>query len=271
VTGPPGVVPPILVYHKVDTRFELGFTQVEPRVFRRQVETLARAGHRTLGSAQLAERLAGSPCPGDPADLVVTFDDGYAGLARHAFPVLADHGWRALVFVISDYVGRENTWDVQYGWRRFAHLDWDDLARWQERGIEVHSHGATHARLTWVSDAQVADELGRSRETIAQRLGRAPSAVSYPFGSVDGRVRALAVQAGYRLGFAGPSEPGADALALRRRPVYAWDRFATPLVLGESSLSGAGIGLARIASGCAVGTAVIQRALGRRYGRGARG
>ena len=49
-------VPPILCYHKVDTRFELGFTQLEPRVFRRQMETLARLGYRTLGSAELLRR-----------------------------------------------------------------------------------------------------------------------------------------------------------------------------------------------------------------------
>jgi peptidoglycan/xylan/chitin deacetylase (PgdA/CDA1 family) len=270
VTGSPDVVPPILCYHKVDTRFELGFTQIEPRVFRRQVETLARAGYRSLGSGELGERLAAPPWPGQGAELIFTFDDGYAGLARHAFPVLAEHGYRALVFVISDYVGRDNRWDVQYGWRRFAHLDWDELARWQERGIEVHSHGATHARLTWLPDAQVADELGRSREAIAGRLGRSPVGISYPFGSVNARVRGLAELAGYRLGFAGPSQPGADPLALRRRPVYGWDRFATPLVLGGSPLSGVGLGLARFTSACAVGTAAIQRLLGRRY-RPARG
>jgi peptidoglycan/xylan/chitin deacetylase (PgdA/CDA1 family) len=270
VSGRPGSVPPILCYHKIDTRFELGFTQIEPRVFRRQVETLAAAGYRTLGSAELLKRLAAPAPPGQAPELVFTFDDGYAGLARHAFPILAAHGYCALVFVISDYVGRDNTWDVQYGWRRFAHLGWDDLARWQEQGIEVHSHGATHARLTWLSEAQAADELGRSRETIAKRMGQAPAGISYPFSSVNARVRALAEQAGYRLGFAGPSQRGRDALALPRRPVYGWDRSGMPLVLGGSALSGIGLGLARFTSRCAVGTAAIQRALGRRYGRARR-
>lgn len=259
------MLPPILCYHKIDTRFELGFTRVEPRVFRRQVEALARAGYRTLGSAELLERLAANAGTVERPELVLTFDDGYAGLAHHAFPVLADHGFGALVFVISDYVGRDNDWDVQYGWRRFAHLDWDDLARWQERGIEVHSHGTTHARLTWLSDGQVVEELGRSREAIGRRLGRPPDGVCYPFGSVDARVRALAAEAGYRLGFAGPSGRSGDALALPRLPVYGWDRSSLPLVLGGSPLSGVGLGLARFTNRCAVGTAMIQRALGRRY------
>ena len=265
-----GAVPPILAYHKVDTRFELGFTQLEPRVFRRQMEVLARRGFRSLGAAELAAALGRVARGGNGAapEVVVTFDDGYASAGRHAFPILADLGLRALVFVITDYVGRENTWDVQYGWRRFAHLDWDELGRWRERGIEVHSHGATHARLTWLPEAQAADELGRSRETIAARLGAAPEGIAYPFASADARVRALAVRAGYTLGFGGPSAAGADPMHLPRRPVYGWDRFDVPLVMGESPLSRLGMGLARFTNRCAVGTAAIQRLLGRRYAAG---
>lgn len=256
--------PPILSYHKIDTRFELGFTQLEPRVFRRQVETLARLGYRSLGSADLL-----APTTHDaPRTVVFSFDDGYAGLAEHAFPVLADHGFTALVFVITDYVGAENRWDVQYGWRRFRHLDWDELGHWQGRGIEVHSHTATHALLTWVSDAEAAEELGRSREAIHARLGSAPAGISYPFGSADARVRGLARDAGYTLGFAGPNGNGAgDLLMLERWPVYGWDRFDLPLVLGVGALSPLGRALARLTNRCAVGTAAIQRALGRRYPR----
>lgn len=260
----------ILSYHKIETRFELGFTQLEPRVFRRQVETLARLGYRSLGSAELLEAIAAPDSPSSPPSpplVVFTFDDGYELLAEHAFPVLADHGFTALVFVITDFVGGENTWDVQYGWRRFRHLSWDDLGRWQERGIEVHSHTVTHARLTWLPDDAITDELGRSREAIARRLGRAPPGVSYPFGSADARVRRLAATVGYALGFRGPNGNGGhDPLMLERWPVYGWDRFDVPLVLRDGGLGSVGRALARFTNRCAVGTAVIQRALGRRYG-----
>jgi peptidoglycan/xylan/chitin deacetylase (PgdA/CDA1 family) len=262
-------IPPILGYHKIDSRFELGFTQLGPRTFRRQIEALARAGYRTLGSAELAETLRPqSPRTTHdvPRTIVLTFDDGYAALAEHAFPVLVDHGFTALLFVITDFVGRENTWDVQYGWRRFYHLSWDELARWRERGIEVHSHGATHARLTWLKGAEATDELGRSREAIASRLGEAPRAIGYPFGAVDDRVRRLATAAGYTLGFGGPVGAAAsDAMLLERRIVYAWDRGGIPFVLRDGGLGALARGLARTTNRCAVGTAAIQRLLGRRY------
>jgi peptidoglycan/xylan/chitin deacetylase (PgdA/CDA1 family) len=179
--------------------------------------------------------------------------------------VLADLGLRALVFVITDYVGMENTWDVQYGWRRFRHLSWEQLGHWQERGIEVHAHGATHARLTWLSDAQVTEELERSREAIRSRLGTAPSGVGYPFGAADERVCALAVRAGFGLGFAGPSAPASDPMLLPRLPVYQWDRAGVPFVLHPGGLGPLARGVARLTNRIAVGTAVFQRALGRRY------
>lgn len=254
-------VPPVLCYHKVDARLELGVTRLGPSHFRRQVETLAALGFRTLG----AEELLAAPGQDRGAPLVITFDDGYAGLERYAFPVLADHGLRAMVFVISDYVGRDNAWDVRYGGQVFHHLDWDVLGRWQERGIEVHAHGASHGRLTWMSDLAVADDLGRAREAIRRRLGREASAIAYPFGAVDARVRRLALEAGFTVGFAGPIGGADDVLRLPRLPVYPWDRAGVPFVMQAGALGALARWGGRTTNRIAVTTALIQRLLGTRY------
>ncbi len=262
------MIPPILCYHKVDTRLELGFTRLGPRAFRRQIDGLAKAGYRGIGSAELAEGLRSGlfrHSPHASREVVITFDDAYSGLDSHALPVLADHGFKALLFVITDFVGRENTWDVQYGWQRFHHLDWDQLGRWSEKGMEVQSHGRTHARMTWQTDAQVADEMESSREKIVRQLGKAPTAISYPFGAADARVRAHAVNAGYTLGFGGPRQDGVDPLLLPRQPVYPWDLGDVPFVLREDALGEAARGVARFTNACAVGTAFFQKVLRRRY------
>lgn len=259
------MTPPILCYHKIDTRLELGFTRLGPRAFRRHVESLARAGYSGVGSQALLPR----PTAHTPRPVVFSFDDGYAGLAEHAFPVLVDHGFTALAFVVTDFVGRENTWDVQYGWQSFRHLDWDELGRWRERGIEVHAHGARHARLTWLGDDEAADELGRAREAIARHLGAAPAGISYAYGAVDERVARLAREAGYTLGFAGPSTgTPADPMRLPRLSVYAWDAGDIPFVLRDDSLGEAARSVARFTNRCSVGTAVFQRMLGRAYTKG---
>ena len=248
------MTPPILCYHKIDTRFELGVTQLGPRVFRRQMQALVAGGYTAVGAAALVEP------PRDEAHTVVlTFDDGYAALAEYAFPVLAELGLTALAFVITDYVGRENRWDVRYGGRWFRHLDWDQLGAWRERGIEVHAHGASHRRLTWLSSGEAADDLGRAREAIATRLGRAPLGICYPFGAVDERVRALAAQAGYRVGFAGARAAGGDPMRLRRDPVYGWDMFSPPLGLRQSMMGALARATARLAGRFAVVTSAIKQ------------
>jgi len=218
--------------------------------------TLARAGWKTLTLDQFAERLR----PGHSAlrtphsAFLLTFDDGYASLAEHVYPILADVGFTATTFLITDYVGRLNTWDVRYTWHRLAHLDWDTIGRWRARGFDFASHTASHQRLTWLSDAQAAAELERSRETLRRRLGlEAARAVAYPFGARDERIERLANAVGYELGFGGVHGNG-SRLALARLPVYLWDVGRVPLGLRGGVVALAGRVAAHLANRCAIGT-----------------
>ncbi|MDQ3697113.1 MAG: polysaccharide deacetylase family protein, partial [Gemmatimonadota bacterium] len=196
---------------------------------------------------------------GGARELAITFDDAYRGLRDHAFPILRAHGFSATCFVITDYAGRLNRWDVAYGGRRFAHLAWRDIAAWCGRGIEFASHTATHPRLTWLDDLAVMRELERSRAALATVLGDPPAAVSYPFGAVRERERTLAHAAGYRAGFGLAGRWAGDAMRITRLPVYVW----SPPVPGVGPLGPLEWLGARGANRCAVGTSVI-RAVGRR-------
>ncbi len=250
------MAPPVLCYHRIGGPLELGVTRVGRSVFERQMRTLAEAGWQTLTLAEFA----GLRTPyRAPRTVLLSFDDGYASLAGHAYPVLADLGFTATTFLITDFVGRQNTWDVRYTWRRLAHLDWAEIDAWRARGFDFASHGATHQRLTWLSDAAAADDLARSREALVRRLGAsAGKAVAYPFGAVDGRVQDLARNAGYDLGFGGVRGNGSP-LYIARVPVYTWDFGSTPFGLRGDWLGSAGKLIAHAANRCAVGTSVIRR------------
>ena len=100
--------PPVLCYHRIGGPLELGVTRVARSVFERQMRALAAAGWRTLTLAEFAEP---RPTPHVPRRFLLTFDDGYASLAEHAYPALAELGFTATTFVITDFVGRENRWD----------------------------------------------------------------------------------------------------------------------------------------------------------------
>ncbi len=258
------LLPPVLCYHRIGGPAELGVTRVAESVFTRHVTELARAGWRTLTLAEFGERVTHPASRIPHPEFLLSFDDGYASLAEHVFPLLADVGFTATTFLVTDYVGRMNTWDVRYTWHRLAHLDWDAIGRWQARGFDFASHSASHSRLTWLSDAAAAAELERSRETLRHRLGpRAARAVAYPFGARDERVERLAGAAGYELGFGGVRGNGSP-LALARLPVYVWDVGRMPLGLREDGLGWLGRTVAHAANRCAVGTSVMLKVLGSR-------
>lgn len=245
---------PVLCYHRIGGPLELGVTRAGRAVFARQMGALARAGWRTLSLAAFANPRTTHHAP---HTFLLTFDDGYASLAEHAYPVLADLGFTATTFLITDYVGKTNGWDVRYTWNRLSHLDWPEVERWRARGFDFASHGATHRRLTWLSDAAVTDELSRSRETLQARVGTG-DAVAYPFGAVDARVIGLARWAGYEVGFGGV-RGGGERLHLPRVPVYLWDVGSVPLGLRNDLLGTLGKAAAHVANRCAVGTSLIQR------------
>ena len=242
------MAPPVLIYHRIGGPLELGVTRVGRAVFARQMTALARDGWRSLTLSEYDRTVSGR-------SFLLTFDDGYASLADHAYPLLAELGFTATTFLITDYVGRSNTWDVRYTWRRLGHLDWPAIEQWQARGFSFGSHGASHRRLTWLDRDAVAEELGRSRRVLRDRLGaEAGRAFAYPFGATDDAIGTATESAGYEWGFSGPSGDPSDPMLQPRTPVYVWDVGNLPLGLRTDAIGEAGRLVARVANACAVGT-----------------
>ena len=246
--------PPVLCYHRVGGPPEIGVTRIGRRAFERQMRTLAERGWRALSLREFADRVQRGVA-GSCREFLLTFDDGYASLDTHAYPVLREVGFTATTFLITEHVGRRNDWDARYTWRRLPHLGWRAIERWQAAGFDFGSHGARHRRLTWLRDDEAEDELRRSRDTLRAALGEAAArAVAYPFGACDARVRRLAGAIGYTLGFGGVHASG-ESLYLPRVPVYTWDR-GVPFGLRDDALARVGRIAARLASGASVGTSL---------------
>ncbi len=85
-------------------------------------------------------------------------------------------------------------------------LDWADLARLANAGIDIESHGATHAILTGIPDHAVERELRSAREQLLARGHGRYGLLAYPSGCHDERVRAIAGQVGHTGAFT--TEPG---------------------------------------------------------------
>jgi peptidoglycan/xylan/chitin deacetylase (PgdA/CDA1 family) len=107
-------------------------------------------------------------------------------------------------------------------------MDWDEIERVAASGIEIESHGATHAILTGLSTGSVVEELVSSRDALLERgLGR-HGLLAYPSGAFDAQVQRAAREAGYRA--AVTIEPGlADA---------SHDPFALPRLCVHQGIVG---------------------------------
>lgn len=249
-------LPLILCYHKIERRHELGVTRLSPRRFARHMHRLARRGYAAIDWEALLDIARGNR-PAQPNELVITFDDAYRGLRDHAFPVLEELGWPSLCFVITEYAGRLNRWDVAYGGRRFAHLSWRDIRTWESRGVSFGSHTATHPRLTWATDDQLQRELEESYHTLAAACDRPAPLVSYPFGVARARELQAARGAGYEGGLALARSWQGDPFSIPRLPVYLWSP-ATPGASWLAPLEGLG---AAAANRFAVGTTLLRKVM----------
>lgn len=213
VTTPRVASVPILMYHRIgvtgaSTPSATRRLTVDPRTFARQMLWLHRNGFRTLTQQELyAGLVLGKRLPAKP--VLITFDDGYDDLLRHALPVLERLRMRATAYVITDRCG---------DWRS-PFLAWFELLQLERGGIEIGSHTVSHRDLRALSDHELTQELVDSRLALERRLRHPVRWLAYPFGGHDGRVVAAARRAGYLLAVTtvgGTRQAGARRLELRR-------------------------------------------------------
>ena len=220
--------PVVLCFHKIADRFCWEGTWTTPDRFFGYVDRLRRAGYRFMAMDDYLDCLE-SRRRGDQRDVVITFDDGYRELYDVVLPGLEARGIPFHVFLVTDYVGRNNEWDLSLGRRAFRHLDWPEIEEMGARGVTFGSHGASHGDLTRMDAGEARDELVRSKTVLEGRLAQPARTVSYPFGRYDDDVKAAAHQAGYEAAFSlYPARHNAifDRYAIRRHGVYIIDPVA---------------------------------------------
>jgi len=129
--------------------------------------------------------------------VAVTFDDGFANFAQIAAPRLLHHGFPVTVFVVTDNVGRTNSWGNGSGIPELPLMDWKALASLQGRGVTIGAHTRTHRDLTRIPPAAVDEEVRGCADLIERRMGIRPAAFAYPYGRLD-RSTAAVVSSTFR-------------------------------------------------------------------------
>jgi len=178
------------------------------------------------------DEFLGSDHPG----VLLTFDDGFANNHDVVLPLLERHEAPAVLFVATQHIGG--------GGRRLgfveesACLAWGDIDSMPREAasdlfdglgedqlvacashelITIGAHSVSHARLTAVDDAQLEDEIRRSKAVLEELTGAVVDLFAYPYGDADNRVACAVSEAGFRAAFVeGPLPIEFAAMAIPR-------------------------------------------------------
>lgn len=183
---------PIIMYHALaEARSVIA---IPPELFARQMAWLHQHQYRAISLGQLLD--AWQTSRSLPArTVVITFDDGFENIYRHAFPVLAQYNFSATVFLVSDYCGQTNSWPGQPAVvPRYPLLRWGQIREMDQAGIEFGGHTATHPWLDQLSEEALEREIGQSKAVIEEQLGHSIRTFCYPYGRFTPTVKRIAGQ-----------------------------------------------------------------------------
>jgi len=213
----------VLCYHAIEDQSDdpvLAPYGVPPKRFADQLDSLTRRGFSFISPDQLAAFLRSkAPLPRRP--VLLTFDDGHAGLLDVARSLLRPRGIQALAFVVTDVASGTNEWDQAYGASALRLLTNEERKEAESLGVEIGSHSKTHREMPLLTDRERRLEArGSSADLVSAGL-RPPRFFAYPFGARNEDSRKAVAEAGFLAAFG----------LSYRRVSQACDMFDLPRVL----------------------------------------
>jgi peptidoglycan/xylan/chitin deacetylase (PgdA/CDA1 family) len=187
----------ILTYHAIDPSWGAPLS-VSPDLFARQLAWLQRG--RPIVALHDAVPPNGAAGPGDA--IALTFDDAFTSVYEHAMPILERMRVPATIFLIAKTLdpaggGFEVDWVDRPPALPLRVLDAVQVKELQATGVRFGSHSYGHQDLTTLGYDACLEDLRRSRAVLEDLLGEPVTALAYPRGRHDERVRRAAANAGF--------------------------------------------------------------------------
>ena len=180
-------VPVIVMYHSVDTGEVTGYKDkltVNPGVFEKQMKFLKENKYNVITLEDFVKMIRnGKRVP--HKTLAITFDDGLKNNFTKAYPVLKKYNLPATIFVVTDFIGKENF------------LSWEDIKAMSPDIITIGSHTMSHSWLPDLDDNYLRKELSGSKDVIEKMTDRKVNVLSYPLGGFNELAKKIVKETGY--------------------------------------------------------------------------
>jgi peptidoglycan/xylan/chitin deacetylase (PgdA/CDA1 family) len=206
----------LLTYHHVGPRprgVRLKGLYVSSKLFAQQIAELKAEGHETHAFGTLRSRQS------RPKRIFLTFDDGFADVLEHALPILRQHRFRSIQFLVADLLGKTSEWQTSSGELSGVLMDKAQVKEWLGAGQEIGSHTSTHPRLTQLSLTQAREEISGSKKKLEDTFGISVDHFCYPYGDWNPAVRDIVAEVGYKTACItkfGVNTTESDLFALKR-------------------------------------------------------
>jgi peptidoglycan/xylan/chitin deacetylase (PgdA/CDA1 family) len=222
-----------LLYHHVGpvTHEACRGLTVAPAAFSRQISTLSAMGYTAILPDDFAAHVRGET-EAPTRSVMITFDDAYADLCTHVFPILEKHSFPATVFVPTALVGSTIQCSPKNPDARMQLMSAGEIAQWSERGVMFGAHSRSHADLTMLDPSSAVDEIIGSRDDLATITGKPVTSFAYPFGKFNSAIESV-VKSNFTTAFTieeGLNELSTSTTALNRTMVQHGDSLVDVLL-----------------------------------------
>jgi|LSQX01.2.fsa_nt_gb peptidoglycan/xylan/chitin deacetylase (PgdA/CDA1 family) len=159
--------------------------------------------------------------------VVITIDDGYHCFQDIALPLLTKYGFKATLFVYTDYINSNKN-----------ALSWQELIALSDKGFDIGSHTKSHPNLSIANNAKdekkflqkIEFEFKKSKEIIEKHINKPVVAIAMPYGIYDDNIRTIAKESNYKMLFTTnncPNSETTDLFTLARFDINGNEKLQT--------------------------------------------